>query len=258
MNIISEYKYGKIIYNSNDYYMGTCISEYGEYCDSEVSIINQILNKGDVVLDIGANIGLMTIPFSKIVGPNGKVISYEPQPEIYRILCGNIAINNLINVEAYNLAIGDSNNPLFLPKIDYTKLNNFGGISLQNTGETKINQIKIDDLSFNKLNFIKIDVEMMEINVLNGAYYTIKKHRPILYVENDRKEKSQEILDFLLLENYDCYWHISKLFKLDNYKNNPINVFESNFICSNVLAVPNERNLTFNLEKINSNTDWFK
>jgi hypothetical protein len=105
---------------------------------------------------------------------------------------------------------------------------------------------------------MKIDVETMEINVLNGAYYTIKKHRPILYVENDNREYSPALLDFLLQENYDCYWHISRLFKINNHKNNPINVFESDFICSNVLAIPNERNLSFNLTKINSNTDWFK
>ena len=257
MNIISEYKYGKVIYNTNDYYIGNCISEYGEYCDEEIILLSKLIKKNDVVLDIGANIGLMTIPFSKMVGPSGKVISFEPQPEIFKILCGNVVINNIRNVETNNLAVGDTELPLYVPKLDYTKPNNFGGISLSESEGIKINQIKLDTLSFNKLNFIKIDVEMMEINVLNGAYYTIKKHRPILYVENDREEKSQEILDFLLQENYDCYWHISKLFKLDNHKNNPINVFESNFICSNVLAVPKERYLTFNLEKINSNTDWF-
>jgi len=258
MNIISEYKYGKIIYNSNDYYMGTCISEYGEYCDSEITIINQIIKKGDVILDIGANIGLMTIPFSKMVGQNGRVISYEPQPEIYRILCGNIAINNLTNVDANNLAVGDNNNPLFIPKIDYTKSNNFGGISLQNSGETKINQIKIDDLSLDKLNFMKIDVETMELNVLNGSYYSIKKHRPVIYVENDRKEKSPDLLEFLLSESYNCYWHISNLFELNNYKNNNINVFDINYVCVNVLAIPSELNLNVNLKKIDSNLDWFK
>jgi FkbM family methyltransferase len=258
MNIISEYKYGKIIYNNNDYYMGTCISEYGEYCDSEISIINQIIKKGDVILDIGANIGLMTIPFSKMVGQNGKVMSYEPQPEIYRILCGNIAINNLTNVYAHNLAVGDNNNPLFIPKIDYGKSNNFGGISLQNSGETKINQIKIDDLSLDKLNFMKIDVESMELNVLNGSYYTIKKHRPVIYVENDRKENSPDLLEFLLSENYNCYWHVSNLFELNNYKNNNINVFDINYVCVNVLAIPSELNLNVNLKKIDSNLDWFK
>jgi len=258
MNIISKYKYGNIIYNTNDYYMGTCISEYGEYCDSEISIINQIIKKGDIMLDIGANIGLMTIPFSKMVGINGKVVSYEPQAEIYRILCGNIAINNLTNVEAHNLAVGDNNNPLFLPKIDYTKPNNFGGMSLQNNGETKVNQIKIDDLSFDRLNFMKIDVETMELNVLNGSYYTIKKHRPIIYVENDRKDNSPNLLEFLLSENYNCYWHVSNLFEPNNYKNNKINAFDINYVCVNVLAIPSEINLNVNLIKITSNFDWFK
>jgi FkbM family methyltransferase len=258
MNIISEYKYGKVIYNSNDYYIGNCISEYGEYCDDEIILLSSLINKNDVVLDIGANIGLMTLPFSKMVGFDGKVISFEPQPEIFRILCGNVAINNMRNVETYNLAVGDSQKVINVPILDYTKPNNFGGIRLSEKNGINVNQIRLDDLSFDKLNLMKIDVETMEINVLNGAYYTIKKHRPILYVENDNREYSPALLDFLLQENYDCYWHISRLFKINNHKNNPINVFESDFICSNVLAIPNERNLSFNLTKINSNTDWFK
>ena len=258
MNIISEYKYGKVIYNTNDYYMGTCISEYYEYCDEEITLINSLINKGDTILDVGANIGLMTIPFSKMVGDGGKVISYEPQPEIYYILCGNIAINNLYNVTANNVAVGSNKNPVYLPKIDYTKSNNFGGISLLNKGEIEVNQIMLDDLSFDRLNLIKIDVETMELNVLRGAYYTIKKHRPFLYVENDRKDYSKPLLEFLFNEGYDCYWHISYLYKSNNYKNNQINVFNQSYICVNVLAIPNEKNIKINLTKIDSPDSWFK
>jgi FkbM family methyltransferase len=257
MNVISEYKYGKIIYNINDYYIGTTISEYGEYCDEEIELITQLVNKGDTVLDIGANIGLMTIPFSKMVGKNGEVIAYEPQPEIYKILCGNIAINNLYNVKLENVAVGNDRESVYIPNIDYRKPNNFGGIELLNSGDIEIKQIRLDDMSFNKINFIKIDVETMELNVLNGAYYTIKKHRPLLYVENDRLENSKEILKFLLNEGYDCYWHVSNLFKPNNYKHNTINVFDKNYICVNVLAIPNEKNITMNLKKINSIDDWF-
>ena len=258
MNIISDFKYGKILYNTNDYYMGTCISEYGEYCDKEISLINTLIKKGDVILDIGSNIGLMTIPFSKMVGITGKVISYEPQPEIYRILCGNIAINNLNNVEANNLAVGDSVDPIFLPNIDYTKSNNFGGVQLTKNGERKVTQIRLDEIHFDKLNLMKIDVETMELNVLNGAKNTLKTHRPILYVENDRREYSKNLLKFLFDENYNCYWHISNLFELDNYKKNNINVFDLNYICVNVLAIPSEINFNINLKKITSIDDWFK
>lgn len=256
MNILSEYKYGKVLYNANDFYMGTCISEYGEYCDEEIELISKIVKKGDTILDVGANIGLMTIPFSKMIGTNGKVLSFEPQPKIYYTLCGNIAINNLNNVESYNLAVGDTNEPLFLPSIDYKKLNNFGGISLSDSGDVKINQIKLDDLSFEKLNFIKIDVEGMEINVLEGSKETIKKHRPILYIENDRKDKSEMLLSFLLSNNYNCYWHVSNLFKPNNFKKNNINVFDKNYICINVLAISKENEIPVELNKINTPQDW--
>lgn len=257
VNIISDYKYGKIIYNANDYYMGTCISEYGEYCDEEIDLFSKIIKKGDTVLDVGANIGLMTVPFSKMVGQNGKVISFEPQSKIYYILCSNVVINNLNNVDLYNLAVGDSNQTLFLPNVDYTKSNNFGGISLSSNGNLEVTQIKLDDLSIEKINFIKVDVEGMELSVLMGSTNTLKKHRPILYIENDRKEKSESLLNFLFFNEYNCYWHISNLFNLNNHKKNSINVFDKNYICINVLAIPKEINLSFNLNKINNVWDWY-
>lgn len=256
MNIISEYKYGKVIYNANDYYMGNCISEYGEYCDEEIKLLSTLIKKGDTVLDIGANIGLMTIPFSKMVGSNGKIYSFEPQSKIYYILCSNIVINNLNNVESRNLAVGDSNEFLYLSNIDYSKSNNFGGISLSNNGEIKIPQIKLDDVPFEKLNLLKIDVEGMELKVLNGAQKTLNKHRPIMYIENDRPDKSEGLLNFLFSNEYDCYWHVSNLFNTDNYKKNNINIFDKNYICINVLAIPKEKKLLTDLNKIKTPQDW--
>lgn len=256
MNILSEYKYGKVIYNTNDFYMGTCIAEYGEYCDAEIDLISKLVQKNDTILDVGANIGLMTMPFSKIVGKEGKVLSFEPQSKIYYILCANVAINNLSNVEPYNLAVGDSNEPLFLPNIDYTRLGNFGGISLSNNGSIRIGQIKLDDFIFERLNFIKIDVEGMEIDVLKGANKTIQKHRPILYVENNDKNKSESLLSFLMANQYNCYWHTSNLFNLNNNKKNCINVFDENYTCINVLAMPMENSTSVNLNKIKTAKDW--
>ena len=259
MNIISEYKYGKVIYNTNDYYMGNCISEYGEYCDSEISLLSKLIKKGDRVLDIGSNIGLMTIPFSKLVGPSGKVTAYEPQSEIFKILCGNMAINNLSNVDVFNLCLGDSNDPLYLPKINYNQQNKFGGSGLSNLGDIKVNQIKLDDLKFDRLDLIKIDVEGMEVNVLRGGKNTLMDKRPILYIENDRRDFSQNLLTELFSNGYDCYWHISHLFRLNNYKNNIINVFDKNYICINVLALPKEREIKFDyspLKQITSVLDW--
>ena len=257
MNVISEYKYGKIIYNANDYYIGSCISEYGEYCDDEINLISKFVKKGDIVLDVGSNIGLMTIPFSKMVGQIGKVVSFEPQTQVFNIICGNIVINNLDNVEVHNIALGDNNQDLFLPKINYKEQNNFGGISLSEKGEIKIKQIKLDDLEFQKINLIKVDVEGMELNVLNGGKNSINKHRPFLYIENDRKNKSENLLSFLLENNYDCYWHTSNLFNMDNFKKNKINVFDKIYMSLNVIAIPKEKGINLDLIKIKTNKDWF-
>ena len=72
------------------------------------------------------------------------------------------------------------------------------------------------------------------------------------------KENSKSILEFLFSQDYNCYWHVSNLYKTNNHKNNIINVFNQNYVCVNVLAIPNEKNVVIDLEKIESTDSWFK
>ena len=84
---------------NNDEYLGQAIKEYGEYSEIELSLIQQIIKKGDYIFDVGANLGLFTIPFAKKVGNIGKVFCFEPQKFISKILRKNIDLNLLKNVK---------------------------------------------------------------------------------------------------------------------------------------------------------------
>ena len=100
------------------------------------------------------------------VGEDGKVISFEPQTPIYNMLCGGIALNNFLNVEAHNVGVGLSNDDLYLPQIDYSSNYNFGGIELlSDPTPVPVKQITLDGFIHDKVDFIKIDVEGMELEV---------------------------------------------------------------------------------------------
>lgn len=85
--------------------------------------------------------------------------------------------------------------------------------------------------------FIKIDVEGMEGDVLAGAVETINRFRPALYVENDRKEKSTELIERLLGLDYRLYWHLPPLFNRKNFAGHEEDVF-GQIVSVNMLCLP--------------------
>jgi FkbM family methyltransferase len=80
---------------------------YGEYSESEVSVFRAFMRPGDTVLDIGANIGDLTLPMARIVGPSGRVIAVESHSDTYHVLCANMALNGIEHVRALNGFVAD-------------------------------------------------------------------------------------------------------------------------------------------------------
>ena len=101
----------------------------------------------------------------------------------------------------------------------------------------------MDGLGLEACHLIKLDIEGMEVEALRGAEKTIGAHRPILYVENDRQDRSEELLGLLLASDYRLYWHITWLFSSSNYNNDPENIF-GNVGSFNVLCLPRERGVS--------------
>lgn len=147
------------------------------------------------VVDVGANIGTFALPGSQMVS-NGKLYAFEPQRQIFQMMCGNMALNSIDNVFAERLAIGMINGPITIPKINYYHPSSFGSIGL--TGEfcddvgqdldfgngEIIRQTRLDDyFGTQRIDFLKIDVEGMEQDVLEGARKIIARDRPMMYIE---------------------------------------------------------------------------
>jgi hypothetical protein len=84
---IKRTRHGLLAYNINDIYIGRSLELYGEWSPDEASLLPQFANAGSVVVDVGANIGAITVVLSQVVGTRGVVVAIEPQRAIYQLLC---------------------------------------------------------------------------------------------------------------------------------------------------------------------------
>jgi FkbM family methyltransferase len=177
---------------------------------------------------------------AQLAGPAGLVIAFEPQRIVYQILCGNLAINSIPNVLCFQEAVGSQLGQIIVPNLDYGQEGNFGGLALggYQQGEP-VRVITLDSLNLDRCRFIKIDVEGMEQDVLQGAVATIARHRPLMYVENDRQEKSAGLVSYINSLGYKMFWHLPPIFDPNNYRGNSQNVF-GHVVSVNMLCVPSE------------------
>ena len=253
MNTIQRCRYGLMIYNRKDIYQGKSFDHFGEYSEEEALLYKKLIKENDSVFDVGANIGSFTVLFSRLVGKNGFVVALEPERHNFYTLCGNMAINNLTNVHCFQYAIGENSGVINIPEINHEEIENHGGIELKTnanveTGYT-VNLTTLDLISTpRKTSFVKIDVEGMELQVLKGGKNKILNEKPYLYVENDRQEKSLDLINFIKNElNYKIYQHNPAFFNQNNFYGCKEDIFikemGKTFISLNLLCVPKEREL---------------
>lgn len=235
-NEVTQGKYGSIIYNQHDEFIGKNIKEMGVWCDSEIDLLKHFLSEGSVVIDAGANYGSHTLAFCKYVGTSGKVYAFEPQRLVFQALCGSVALNSYSNAYLYNAALGSKISTINIPELDFNQSENFGGVSLVDTDKrnktlsqhyNEVSITTIDSLNLTSCNVIKIDVEGMESDVIKGAIQTIKNFRPILFVENHDDANRNPLIDLCKSLTYELYWYGSE--------------FDPNMLC-----IPKENNITVN------------
>jgi len=193
VKVFGKYKY---FYRHDDKYIGhrIALEKYEPY---ETQLILRQAKAGDVVVDVGANIGYYTVLLADKVGKNGKVYAFEPDKINFEILIKNISENNLENVVAVNAAVGSKSET----KILYRSEENLGDHklfkptlpSLKKGGKTEIISkkdseivkiIKLDDYLENiKIDLMKIDTQGWEPEVIDGAKKLIEKNKPIIFLE---------------------------------------------------------------------------
>jgi FkbM family methyltransferase len=233
--VLAASDHGTMIVSRLDYRMmsptggigvGYQILESGAFDAGEVSMALSALDlrrkyfkDGVLAIDCGANIGVHTIEWAKRMTGWGSVLAIEAQERLYYALAGNIAINNCFNAVALNAAISDKPGVLKIPQPDYLVPASFGSLELRKTQNTEfigqpidyseasltsVQAISIDSLKLPRIDFIKIDVEGMEMEALTGAAESIARCRPALLVESI-KTNATALREWLVTRDYTIF-----------------------------------------------------
>lgn len=234
---LTQCRHGPMLVPKGDRFVGRSLQEYGEYSQGEVDLFRQMVAPGAVVVEAGANLGALTIPFARHVGDLGVVIAFEPQRNINALLATNCVINSQEQVWCERIALGASEGWVRMPDPPLSGQGNFGGLALQPDGGVLVAQRTLDSYGLSRLDFMKVDVEGAERDVLLGARQTILRHRPILYVENDREDLSAPLIGLIMDMGYRLWWHGVMLFNPDNFRANPRNIF-GGYAAKNMLCLP--------------------
>lgn len=204
------------------------LSIRGVYGELDTEIVKNEIKPGDIVIDVGANIGYYTLIFAKLVGKTGKVIAFEPEPKNFEILKKNIEINNYDNVIAEQKIVSDKCGKMKL----YLSDSGIVGHRIKQIENLEkcieVESIILDDymkkLNLDgKINFIKIDVEGAEHVVLKGSKKILEKNNHLkIFTEFNREEIKKYDSDpdemLSLLINNDFH------FFLPNYKTNTLSL----------------------------------
>jgi FkbM family methyltransferase len=249
-------KYGFFVFPLTDTMVGQSLHVYGEWSEHELSIFSFFVQPGDLVFDIGANIGAFTIPFGKLVGSTGRVVAVEAQPALFDILTENIVLNALDTIiSPMNAVVGTAGGTIVnVPIVNYSKPANFGSLSISKEGSSEMenrgiseSSVEVQSMSLDEIynlygycpTFIKIDVEGMELPVLQGAEQTIRECDVVLYVENNCRKKSEALLRLLIeVYRYKVFWSVHPYYNSENFRGYKTDIFTDALISMNVLAIP--------------------
>ena len=248
---------GAFLFNRNNLYIGRSLAYYGEFSHLEMRMLRQLCSEGDVVIEVGANIGSHTVGLARQVGPSGRVLAFEPQRLVFQTLCANVALNSLTQVDCYWAGVGAQTGYLTVPELDPEQEDNFGGVSLLDGMEGRhVPSMTLNDFSgAPHVELIKIDVEGMELDVLAGGQHLLNKFSPHLYVENDRPEMAQALMRWLHQHGYRMFWHFPPLFNPDNHFGRADNMFGS-LVSANMVCVHHSRPLPAAVAGLEPATDF--
>lgn len=187
--------------------------------DHDQNLLPQIfnyINYGDVVIDCGAFIGDHTVAYAKRVGETGTVFAFEPSLEAYECLKHNAKSEERVII--YNGGLGSHHHKAIINNVADNS-----GMNYLTDGDEGVQILTIDSLNLSKLDFIKIDCEGYELEVLKGGVETIKRLKPKMLIEINQMTldrvgiKREDIFSFLRDLGYE-YKNIYNGQGLDEYQ----------------------------------------
>jgi FkbM family methyltransferase len=180
----------------------------------ETEIVKKEIKNGNVVVDIGANIGYYTLIFANLVGKEGKVFAFEPSPDNFALLQKNIEINNYQNVKLEQIAVSNKSGKTKLYLTVNPGDNRIYDLH-DNSNSLEVVTIRMDDYfsSYDgKIDFIKMDIQGAEWAAIQGMPLLLKKNKNIKILTEfcpplikGFKIEPAEFLKLLLKHNFKIY-----------------------------------------------------
>lgn len=180
------------------------------YRSADGEFLEKVLEPGGLVVDVGANIGMISIQSAKLVGPAGRVIAIEPNPRIISYCKKNIVLNGLENITPIQTAMGSEEGSVLFncdDCDDRSRVVSEGGIRVPLTTLDKIMEREPN----RKIHLLKIDVEGFELSVLEGARESLKRTQ-WLYIEVESQnysqygKKAQDVMTILDESGFDAFF----------------------------------------------------
>ena len=195
--VVLDSVYGKFIVARTCLFQAEALVKTGRtHIESELSNIFAIVDTlpaDAVIVDGGANVGFFTVPVAhRTQGRSTRIVSFEPQRQLFQALGGSLALNGYDHVYLHNCGLGAEPGIAQLPAVNYGEVQDFGTVSLTNKttvdedgwmNDRVVDIASIDAMALPRLDFFKLDVEGYEVPALAGALGTIKQHRPWIWVE---------------------------------------------------------------------------
>ena len=178
--------------------------KYGYYKHqvTEDFIISSIVSKNNTVIDIGANIGWISLILAESVGSSGKVYSFEPSSKIFKYL--KQISEKRKQIFPYQMAMSNENGEVSFTNEKHSDLSHISSNVTKNseTVECKTLDNFVLDENITSINFIKVDVEGHDYQVLEGGLETLKSFNPFLMFEALSEKELEKIINLLPIEYY--------------------------------------------------------
>lgn len=211
MDLFVDIHSGKVFYMRMDSECGLTMRHHGIYEYNLIRWCEQYCSPTSTFLDIGAHIGTYSVllsPFCK------EVHAFEPQKHIYECLVKSIEVNGLSNVITHNVAVGQTEGTSILNRISVD-----GGMStvrndIHSEGriieKEEVKVVKLDNYDLKNVDFIKIDVEGLELDVIKGGLMTLEKNNypPIMFEawpDKSYEKDREELIAFAKAIGYSVY-----------------------------------------------------
>ena len=237
-------RYGVMTYPVLDDPIGVSLHRYGEWAEAEIQFLKQFVFPGATVIDAGAHVGTHSLAMAVSIGDGGRVIAFEPQPQIFALLEANTQSYEFI--ECRHEAVGASHGTGKFARLDFDERRNTGAFSL--LGDVAVaqagdvNVVRVDDLGLATCQLIKLDVEGMECEAIVGAQRTIDRLRPVVVAEVNSARAAVSVFECRdwAGSGYNTYLARFSAFNPENFRKETENMFgfaEESSLC----FVPVER-----------------